>query len=563
MTVGPVNWGSYPGETLELVMAVLLGQERPASWRRSASQGDGGIDVIDPVSGGYEIYQIKRFSERLTNNQKTQIKDSLTTAKERPRLDKPITHWFLVLPLDPTSEDEAWFRTLTTDAPFQCTWLGRTFWDSEASKYPYVIDYYLRDGKGRLLERVKTLTKLLADPESPARPADVVDTLRRLHQELNAADPHYRYDISITNAPPTARAVQQGLIMSQTIGAGESFVTIDVIARFREALVDRPIGGSLSFVVQDPDSGIDLTEEVRLHTEYGRGLSLPEGALTKFTVDAPGGLGGEFGGGLGVLGPASLPLKEPHRLELELLAPDDSILAAVSVPVADITKGSKGIEITGTEPSGAFDFECRIDQPDPASGHAVGEWGLRQRKLAGLHAKTALPAIQFMARLTVPYRLRTSLFKGPARAFSGIRELDETESQLINEQHLAFAEHLAELQAHTSTIIALPELVSAEEIAHVAAIASILRGESFVTENAEITWVGKRAEFETMRASAADGTPFRRNRTLTVILGGAEIQLGTESVEFTDIHIESEEAGAQDSVKATLKARVKEQLPGP
>ena len=52
------------------------------------------------------------------------------------------------------------------------------------------------------------------------------------------------------------------------------------------------------------------------------------------------------------------------------------------------------------------------------------------------------------------------------------------------------------------------------------------------------------------------------HRTLTVILGGAEIQLGTESVEFTDIHIESEEAGAQDSVKATLKARVEDNFLG-
>ena len=148
MTVGPVNWGSYPGETLELVMAVLLGQERPNSWRRAASQGDGGVDVVDPVPGGYEIYQIKRFSERLTDNQKAQIKKSLNTAIERPRLDKPIIRWFLVLPLDQTSEDEAWFRGITASAPFECGWRGRTFWDSEASKYPYVIDYYLPRRQG-------------------------------------------------------------------------------------------------------------------------------------------------------------------------------------------------------------------------------------------------------------------------------------------------------------------------------------------------------------------------------------------------------------------------------
>ena len=157
-----------------------------------------------------------------------------------------------------------------------------------------------RDGKGYILERVKTLTELLANPESPVRPADVVETLQRLHRELNVADPHYRYDISVTNAPPTARATHAGLVLSQTIGTESgSFVTVDVVSRYPEALIDRPIGGSLSFVVQDEDSGIDLTEEVRLHTEYGRGLNLPEGTLSGFVLDAPGGLGGEFEGGAG------------------------------------------------------------------------------------------------------------------------------------------------------------------------------------------------------------------------------------------------------------------------
>jgi hypothetical protein len=57
--IGPVHWGSYPGDLLERVMSVLLFQERPTAWRRRPSQGDGGLDVAEPNPDGYHVYQIK------------------------------------------------------------------------------------------------------------------------------------------------------------------------------------------------------------------------------------------------------------------------------------------------------------------------------------------------------------------------------------------------------------------------------------------------------------------------------------------------------------------------
>jgi hypothetical protein len=95
VSIGPVNWGSYPGELLETVMSVLLFQERPAAWRRAPSQGDGGVDVVVPFETGYRVYQIKRFADRLTAGQKAPIKGSLDRVTREPRLDKPVIAWDL------------------------------------------------------------------------------------------------------------------------------------------------------------------------------------------------------------------------------------------------------------------------------------------------------------------------------------------------------------------------------------------------------------------------------------------------------------------------------------
>ena len=142
------------------------------------------------------------------------------------------------------------------------------------------------------------------------------------------------------------------------------------------------------------------------------------------------------------------------------------------------------------------------------------------------------------------------------------RELDAS-GQLVNEQHFKFAEHLAELQAHTAIILVLPEMVSAEVIAEVAATASILRGETVVTEHTEIAWVGPDADFAAIKTAAANGTTVQSVRPLTATVGGATIPLGAEGVRFSSIEISTHEPADEGAVKATFTARVEEVLVSP
>jgi hypothetical protein len=89
--VGPVYWGSYPGDLLEGVMSVLLFQERPTAWRRRPSQGHDGLDVGEPKPGGYHVYQIKGFTGSMTSSRRGQVRRSLQRVLDDPRLDRPVT----------------------------------------------------------------------------------------------------------------------------------------------------------------------------------------------------------------------------------------------------------------------------------------------------------------------------------------------------------------------------------------------------------------------------------------------------------------------------------------
>jgi hypothetical protein len=122
------------------------------------------VDVAEPNSDGYHVYQIKGFTGSMTSSRRRQVEQSLQRILDDPRLDRPVTGWSLVVPIDPTAEDEAWFGQLTAQAPLPCDWKGKLFWDSEAAKHAHVIDYYLRDGKARLEARCGTYSTCSISP---------------------------------------------------------------------------------------------------------------------------------------------------------------------------------------------------------------------------------------------------------------------------------------------------------------------------------------------------------------------------------------------------------------
>jgi len=523
MSIGPVNWGSFSGEQLEEVMSVLLFQERDKAWRRRPSQGDGGVDVVQPSEGGYEVFQIKKFAESLTAGQKTHIRKSLESVVADSRLDRPVVSWNLVLPLDPTSGDEEWFRALTASAPFKCQWLGKVFWDSEASKHAYVIDYYLRDGKQRIIERTKTLHELLGDPESPVRPVDVVKSLSRLQEELDDSDPHYRYEFSVTRKPPPLSS-DPGLVLSVSRGTEDgSAVTIEIFSRYPQAQLDRPVEGSFTIKIKDVENNHDISDDWQAFVDYGRRLELPEGAVEHFQMDAPGGFSIDQAGGQGFLGPREVSLDQPNRIELEILSPSGELLAAATVPVETVTAGEVGIEFVGVESQGVFDFSCTVQTSGDKRGAANFE--VRHRPLAGMAAATVAPTLRFLRLFSGPNSLKATIMNGPAKVGTASRTLDER-AWPADVTYTEFIEMLASLQPHTAIPVLIPESISRDDWESVESAVQILNGEAVELEGATVEFETSLSEAPLLLNAIASGEPAQAIRPLNVELGGSQIPLG-------------------------------------
>lgn len=392
----PIQWGAYSAETLEMTMAVLLHQSRPQSVHRTPSQGDGGVDVFEPDGDQFDVYQIKGFVGRLSEgSRKHQIEKSLRAATDDPRLPGPVRNWILVVPIDFTSGEEQWFEELTSGAPFSCSWRGETFWHSEAARFPYVVDYYLLNGR---LESDRLLREAIQFAEvqfsAAVAPADALDRMRALAERVNDSSPHYHFDFHVTATMPALES-RPGVVMSYTQGSvgGGPFATVDVIARFPQALKLEPISGTIRFAPDAvADSHPDFARVVTDWMEYGGEITIPPGGAT-FVLEGPLAWTSEsasVGGWIGSPEPA-----QETRLRLRLTAPDGEIS---DLPVV-VIKGGRGLVGDGRE-FHVDDFEelLRVRfRMQPATGAGTIDVSTTEADLAGRAISRVQPVISFLA----------------------------------------------------------------------------------------------------------------------------------------------------------------------
>lgn len=543
--MAPVEWTRLEGGQVEAVIAMFVNRERPTSVRITPSRGDGGVDILDRGAGedGTDVvYQVKRYTEKLTSNQKNQIADSLERLLTDDRWeDLTVREWRLVTPWDPSPEAEDWLQRLGP-SELRKVWLGLTWADQQASKYEDVVDYYLHDGRARMEKSYAEMMALMG-VDHVGSGLSVPDVQARIQGAIEVLDhdPHYRYELRFGygTLPLPHGSARPGLAMTVLTGTpdGDHWSAVDIVARCAAAGQERPITIEGRFT---PPPGSELAEQLDAFFMYGAPFTSQEGSFDGL-LDAPGGLGCEISGAAVQVGPTTdSELGENQELHLEILDPGGTSLVGMDVRRTERSTGiGGGARVVLEDEHGLFTIEDRYD----LRTHAL----LRSLELHTWSGKPVIPAllsVRFLTLLHKPNVLRVSVRHTPtdrgAIDRDGVLDWDK-------DRHEAFRaiegmlEVLSRIQGHVGTRILTPDFdaVTNSELSSWRRAASLLDGEEL-----QATY----PQGQSLRIAFDGEVEVAKGQTLTVLLpfrlkiGDQVVDLGQQEVSLKNPEILDREA---------------------
>jgi hypothetical protein len=469
---GRVAWARLSGEEVEEVVAIFVCREHPRSNKVRPSRGDGGVDILVPPKPGESfstVYQIKSFSgPGLTSSQKRQISDSLTQVRHTQK--DQLERWNLVVPMDPTPEQVAWFGELTRDCPFECNWYGFTHLDSLAAKYDEVVDYYLRGGRAAVEKRMHNLldaTRLVASSSMSA--AESQTGLVSVLKTINATDPHFSFEFSVSTDPEGFSATDGYVAKFVFTPDRENFVTVVMRAKYDEALNDRPIPIHASLRIDTPHLRSDFHELVN----YGIGE-----VTTTAEVTYPSGLPGGFDirlyepVGLLRIGPSSRIPAEIVLNELAIHGPQDQVVAKLSVTCKHLGGGFRGVSIVLTDESQALTITLICDDEDQDASSL--QIAIDPTKFIGVPVMHCLAVMHFVDAIKSGNRLAFLIQHGGVLLRTRNLDVDFVSPFLMFRNFLI---DLATLQSGCVLPIRFPSKASAAEVHYAGTAAKLILGE--------------------------------------------------------------------------------------
>ncbi|WP_394771329.1 hypothetical protein [Lacisediminihabitans sp.] len=559
-----IEWAALSGDDVETVVSMLIFNEHPRATRIRPSQGDFGIDVLVPHPGDSslaDVHQIKKFAVNLDASQKRQIEDSFQRVLVGlVRRAIPLADWYLTMPLDPTIENALdWFAGMPDDvisrmssneklglteremdvieawrgAPGRIIeWKGLTYCEALASKFWFVAEYYLHGGSERIKDAVAEVAKILqrdvilpnAGTEAPStsivEPHELREHLSRLARVLDG-DPHFRYGFSVDPAAPQLPEETGLIAAAQEIAPGGMCITFRIFERFAEALNERPIPITVQFQFEPGSAEQEAFDDWR---KYGKPLT----AGVSIEADLPGGLGGSFDNATASILPASGGTKYESRYRIS--APDGSVLAELRFSLSSTTGLDRtGAWIQGQDASGILSIDGKLDATDRS-----GVFSFSLDDPTGREAAEVALAVHFLASFSHPNRLQVAGKYGAFHDFEVIPEVEAPFPMFL----ARYIEALAAIQAHTSTLIVVPDLttVTGRDAQTVHRAAKLLGGQTVVG-----TW--KTMEFETegsVTIASDEHYQLATIEPLTAVIGGDTLTLGAAqntlmSVKLSDL----------------------------
>ena len=448
-----IRWDEVGRQRYEDMVSVLLSRLYPDAQRIDGSGGDGGRDVQIVHGQDNQIvhaFELKSFTGRVNKTRRRQVIRSL---KRAAGLEP--SRWTLVVPIDPTPDEDKWFRRLGKDYCFPIPWLGKTWLDEKMSAFPDIRRYFLEGAKDEVFYLLRELR------EEQARVTDVHDVVgrfRTLHARLNEIDPHYRYELS--TGTTAANSGLTDVVLSVSFGDGR----IDVYPKYSGAVEDRPITIYVKVVIGQDDNLVQNA------LNYGLGATIPPSMVSSVTVDAPSGLGGSFTETEISLLPSSRVLDEPIPLALDIMD-EDRLVANWPIHLTERTAGLRGSILTGADSTGWLQTRLRVDV----------EAGELEAKF-WLDPKPAMPAalvplFRWVGAFQPPHCLA---FRWP----SGLTMSTEIQTPFQMDEGLGrVVEALAYLQDRRGIYWEMSPSFTPEEGQKILTAATLLKGESI-----DFTW---------------------------------------------------------------------------
>ena len=549
-----VEWTRLSGEDIETVIAVMLCRRFPTGVRPQPSQGDGGIDLFVPGSGGAAIWQIKKFAENLTNSQKKQIKKSWDTfVKYSIERSLQVTEWNLINPRNPTNEQRDWLMDeVTAGASFPRFWHGFDYAEGLAAEFPDVIDYYLRDGKDRLEEKLKEFLSMIS-PGFTTEPATSQATLINIHEAINSLDPHFRYDFAADGrAPgkdwPPAQNDTPGLLAAVTSIHGDSRITYKIFARFDDAVKYRPVPGKFTLVAE---RGSELQARIEDWAKFG--VPLDNVPARDIAVGLPGGFETTMETGFVSLHPSGTIADSVAETTIQIVEPDGSVVESLDFTTDEVTSGIQrsGARITGHDQAARIvEYELRLGSTD--DDHTIR---LTIDVITGQRPADVLPGLRFMTAFRPPRLYHISTKGGPILIpnaiipgeFAAIGQTAREDDDLVRE--IAACEALMEIQKAIIARISVPDLTQTtwNQFRSWESAAALLRNEVITGE-----WnQGARVHLLPGVEPPTGVGPIPQRYPLTIELGGSTVTIGTvemrlEAARLDDTHSAEQHDGHWD-----------------
>ncbi|MFI2709085.1 hypothetical protein ACH495_02990 [Micromonospora sp. NPDC018662] len=439
-----IRWQDHR-DRVERAVKLLIRDLHPTAQGIDGSGGDDGRDIRWDSPDGLVIFEVKSYTDRLGASQKRGIKHSLKrAAKHKP------ARWALVMPLEPTPSEEKWFDGLRAEFPeIQLEWRGRDWLDNEFAKREDLIRYV--EGPLYVLgQRARELGH-----EQAVMANGLQDAIKRLgvfSTRLDELSPFWRADVA----------------------TGPDGYTIRYSAKRPDAATLDPISITpvFSFRTDDPEAKA-VARRLKRVLEYGGNIAVPGDYIEDFNIQASEETKRAFGWDQ----PAVTSKLEIQSIEdnqglplpcaVEVRTADGESLASLLIQLSSRVRGSRGITVSGQDPSGMLTVRFLMDTAEESSS---GTFDFEISSPVGRFPYAVRPVAELIRALTpgnrVEFRMGHAVF-----GFCDLNEDVFPEDQPMARLIIA----LDELQKSLQQQFPVPEGLGAKDLRELEMLVTLVR----------------------------------------------------------------------------------------